>query len=81
MHLSFDVDDMDATLQRLKEIGIKPEGEPIILQEEDGTTLELIAPMGHSKETIRNNKPILEGQNHTGLPNRLSIIPASLLKN
>jgi hypothetical protein len=33
---------MDVVLQRLKEIGIKPEGEPIILQEEDGTILELI---------------------------------------
>lgn len=58
MYPSFKVDDMDAALQRLKEIGIKPEGEPIILQEEDGTTLELIAPMGHSKERILRNKPI-----------------------
>ncbi|MGJ1414740.1 VOC family protein [Sphingobacterium multivorum] len=58
MHLSFEVDDMDAALQRLKEISIKPEGEPIILQEEDGTNLELIVSMGHSKERIRNNKPI-----------------------
>jgi catechol 2,3-dioxygenase-like lactoylglutathione lyase family enzyme len=36
MHLCFEVDDMDAALQRLKEIGIKPEGEPIVFQEEDG---------------------------------------------
>lgn len=36
MHLCFEVDDMDAALQRLKEINIEPEGEPIVFQEEDG---------------------------------------------
>jgi catechol 2,3-dioxygenase-like lactoylglutathione lyase family enzyme len=36
MHLCFEVDDIDAAMERLKEIGIKPEGEPIVFQEEDG---------------------------------------------
>jgi catechol 2,3-dioxygenase-like lactoylglutathione lyase family enzyme len=36
MHLCFEVDDIDAALERLKEIGIEPEGEPIVFQEEDG---------------------------------------------
>lgn len=36
MHLCFEVGDMDAALQRLKEIGVEPEGDPIVFQEEDG---------------------------------------------
>lgn len=36
MHLCFEVDDIDVAMQRLKEIGIEPEGEPIVFQEEDG---------------------------------------------
>ncbi|MBT2621156.1 MULTISPECIES: VOC family protein [Chryseobacterium] len=36
MHLCFEVDDIDAAVQRLKEIGIEPQGEPIVFQEEDG---------------------------------------------
>ncbi|MCL1664722.1 MAG: VOC family protein [Flavobacteriaceae bacterium] len=36
MHLCFEVDDIDAAMERLKEIGVEPEGEPIVFQEEDG---------------------------------------------
>jgi len=36
MHLCFEVDDMDVAIKRLKEIGVEPEGEPIVFQEEDG---------------------------------------------
>ncbi|MFB6454118.1 VOC family protein [Chitinophaga sp. Hz27] len=36
MHLCFEVDDIDAAMERLKQIGVKPEGEPIVFQEEDG---------------------------------------------
>lgn len=36
MHLCFEVDNMDDAIQRLKEIGVEPEGEPIVFQEEDG---------------------------------------------
>lgn len=36
MHLCFEVDDIDAAMERLKAIGVVPEGEPIIFQEEDG---------------------------------------------
>lgn len=36
MHLCFEVDDINAAMERLKEIGIEPEGEPITFQEEDG---------------------------------------------
>ncbi|WP_118975991.1 VOC family protein [Taibaiella koreensis] len=36
MHLCFEVDDIDAAMARLKEIGVQPEGEPIVFGEEDG---------------------------------------------
>ncbi len=36
MHLCFEVDDIAAAIQRLKEIGVEPEGEPIVFQQEDG---------------------------------------------
>lgn len=36
MHLCFEVDDIDEAVKRLKEIGVEPQGEPIIFQEEDG---------------------------------------------
>ncbi|WP_394801176.1 VOC family protein [Pedobacter montanisoli] len=36
MHLCFEVDNIDAAMARLKAIGIEPEGEPIVFQEEDG---------------------------------------------
>lgn len=36
MHLCFEVDNIDEAIQRLKEIGVEPEGEPITFQEEDG---------------------------------------------
>lgn len=36
MHLCFEVDDVDAAVARLKEIGIKPSGEPITFKAEDG---------------------------------------------
>lgn len=36
MHLCFEVDDINAAMERLKGIGIEPEGEPITFQEEDG---------------------------------------------
>ena len=36
MHLCFEIDDMDAAIARLKEIGIEPEGEPMVFEEGDG---------------------------------------------
>jgi catechol 2,3-dioxygenase-like lactoylglutathione lyase family enzyme len=36
MHLCFEVDDIASAIQRLKEIGIEPDGEPIVFQKEDG---------------------------------------------
>ncbi|MGX5820690.1 VOC family protein [Chitinophaga lutea] len=36
MHLCFEVDDLDAALQRLKEIGVELDGQPIVFREEDG---------------------------------------------
>lgn len=36
MHLCFEVDDIDAAVNRMKVIGIEPEGEPIVFREEDG---------------------------------------------
>mgnify|MGYP001484032521 CR=1 FL=1 len=36
MHLCFEVDDIEAAVARMKEIGIEPEGEPIYFEESDG---------------------------------------------
>ncbi|GAB6439521.1 MULTISPECIES: VOC family protein [Bacillus] len=36
MHLCFEVEDIDAAVERLKAIGVEPDGEPIVFQEEDG---------------------------------------------
>ena len=36
MHLCFEVDNIEDAIQRLKEIGVEPDGEPITFQEEDG---------------------------------------------
>lgn len=36
MHLCFEVDDLEAAIKRLAEIGIEPEGEPIYFEEADG---------------------------------------------
>ena len=35
-HLAFEVDDIEAAVARMKEIGIEPEGEPIYFEESDG---------------------------------------------
>ncbi|AIG66194.1 VOC family protein [Weissella tructae] len=36
MHMCFEVEDLEAAMGRLKELGIEPEGEPIYFDEEDG---------------------------------------------
>ncbi|QIY90863.1 VOC family protein [Chryseobacterium gallinarum] len=36
MHLCFEVDNIDEAMQRLKEIGVEPDGEPIVFEEADG---------------------------------------------
>ena len=36
MHMCFEVDDIEAAVARLKEIGVEPEGEPMYFKEEDG---------------------------------------------
>ena len=36
MHLCFEVEDLDAAITRLKEIGIEPDGAPIVFEEADG---------------------------------------------
>ena len=36
MHLCFEVDDIEAAVARMKEIGIEPEGEPIYFEKSDG---------------------------------------------
>jgi catechol 2,3-dioxygenase-like lactoylglutathione lyase family enzyme len=36
MHLCFEVDDINAAMQRLREIGVEPEGEPIVFEKGDG---------------------------------------------
>jgi catechol 2,3-dioxygenase-like lactoylglutathione lyase family enzyme len=36
MHLCFEVEDLDSAITRLKEIGIEPDGAPIVFEEADG---------------------------------------------
>ena len=36
MHLCFEVEDLEAAIKRLAEIGVVPEGDPIYFSEEDG---------------------------------------------
>lgn len=36
MHLCFEVENLDAAIARLNELGIEPEGEPIYFEEQDG---------------------------------------------
>lgn len=36
MHMCFEVEDIDAAVARLKEIGVEPNGTPIVFHEEDG---------------------------------------------
>lgn len=36
MHLCFEVDSIDEAMRRLKEIGVEPDGEPIVFEESDG---------------------------------------------
>lgn len=36
MHMCFEVEDLEAAVKRLKEIGVEPEGEPIYFEEQDG---------------------------------------------
>lgn len=36
MHLCFEVEDIDAAVERLKAIGVEPDGDPIVFQKEDG---------------------------------------------
>ncbi|MBZ4191843.1 VOC family protein [Niabella beijingensis] len=36
MHLCFEVDDINTALERLKEIGVEPEGAPMVFEKEDG---------------------------------------------
>lgn len=36
MHLCFEVADLEAAIARLAEIGVKPEGDPIYFEEQDG---------------------------------------------
>lgn len=36
MHMCFEVEDLEAAMGRLKELGIEPEGEPIYFNEDDG---------------------------------------------
>jgi catechol 2,3-dioxygenase-like lactoylglutathione lyase family enzyme len=36
MHLCFEVDNIDEAMQRLKDIGVEPDGEPIVFEEADG---------------------------------------------
>lgn len=36
MHLCFEIDDLEAAIKRLKEIGVEPDGEPFYFAKEDG---------------------------------------------
>jgi len=62
MHLCFEVDDMDAAMERLKEIGIEPEGAPIVFQEEDGLKAGFGTAVAYFRDPDGTNLEIIAPQ-------------------
>jgi catechol 2,3-dioxygenase-like lactoylglutathione lyase family enzyme len=62
MHLCFEVDDIDTAIERLKEIGIQPEGEPIVFQEEDGLKAGFGTAVAYFKDPDGTNLEIIAPQ-------------------
>ncbi len=62
MHLCFEVDNMDEAVQRLKEIGIEPDGEPITFQEEDGLKSGFGTVVAYFKDPDGTNLEIITPQ-------------------
>ena len=62
MHLCFEVDDIDTAIKRLKEIGIEPEGEPIVFKEEDGLKAGFGTAVAYFKDPDGTNLEIIAPQ-------------------
>ncbi|MBO9594164.1 MAG: VOC family protein [Niabella sp.] len=62
MHLCFEVDDMEAALKRLKEIGVEPEGAPIVFREEDGLTSGLGTAVVYFRDPDGTNLELIAPQ-------------------
>lgn len=62
MHLCFEVDDIDMAIERLKEIGIEPEGEPMVFKEEDGLKAGFGTAVAYFKDPDGTNLEIIAPQ-------------------
>ena len=62
MHLCFVVDEIDTAIKRLKEIGIEPEGEPIVFKEEDGLKAGFGTAVAYFKDPDGTNLEIIAPQ-------------------
>lgn len=62
MHLCFEVDDIDIAISRLKEIGIEPDGEPMVFQEEDGLKSGFGTAVAYFKDPDGTNLEIIAPQ-------------------
>ena len=62
MHLCFEVDDIDEAMKRLKEIGVDPEGEPIIFQESDGLRSGVGTAVAYFRDPDGTNLEIIAPQ-------------------
>ncbi|RAJ78972.1 catechol 2,3-dioxygenase-like lactoylglutathione lyase family enzyme [Chitinophaga dinghuensis] len=62
MHLCFEVDDIAAAMERLKEIGVEPEGEPIVFQPEDGLKAGFGTAVAYFRDPDGTNLEIIAPQ-------------------
>ena len=62
MHLCFEVDDIDASLVRLKEIGIEPDGDSIVFTKEDGLSSGVGTAVAYFKDPDGTNLEIIAPQ-------------------
>jgi len=62
MHLCFEVDDIEIAIKRLKEIGIEPEGEPIVFKEEDGLKAGFGTAVAYFKDPDGTNLEVIAPQ-------------------
>lgn len=68
MHMCFEVEDLEAAIVRLKEVGVTPDGEPIYFEEQDGLksgfgtgVAYFTDPDGTNLELIQPKGPFMRG--------------------